>query len=255
VLVTSTASVASAALKRHFPAFEPTDLELEAPHTVELDTQFGVMFRDAAPKTRFFVPDFEVDYGLTGRVELDVDGAVALDYDGGRLTPSADPLWTAVKIGFIADRDPSDERRVWTAGAQLGPRWGLTGSTSRGAGFGAVLLLARMAPPWHVIANAGAVLEPLDTTAAGRSGGILGGLDLDYDLDRDDQFSLVAELAGTYSLGPDASDLHTTLGIDMSGLSWLDVSLVAFYGVLNGGDRAGVFLGLSPTFLLGGLTR
>jgi hypothetical protein len=106
-------------LEHRVPAFEPTDLDLEDPRTVDLDLQVGVVLRDEEPKRRIYVPDFELDLGLTH--------------------------------GY-------------------------------GTGFGAVLLAARMEAPLHVIANAGVVTEPLDHTEPRRSAGVLGGLDLDYDL-------------------------------------------------------------------------
>lgn len=255
VLVVATvlcvAGQAAARLKHRVPAFEPTDLDLEDTHTLELDTQFGVVFRDDPPKTRVFVPDFEIDYGLTQRVELDVDGAFSVAEVDGKPTGFVDPLWTCVKLGFWEDKDDLDPRRVYALGAQLGPRLP-TGQHLYGTGFGAVLLGARMAPPWHVIVNAGGVLEPLDRTQAERSAALLGGVDLDYDLDRADRFSLLAELGGAYSLGPDPNDVHATLGIDFTSTSWLDLSLVGFYGFLPGGDRGGVFLGLAPKLPLGG---
>ena len=50
----------AARLKHRVPAFEPTDLDLEDPHVVELDLQVGAVLRDQAPKTRIYVPDFEL---------------------------------------------------------------------------------------------------------------------------------------------------------------------------------------------------
>jgi hypothetical protein len=243
------AGPAGARLKHRVPAFEPTDLELEDPRTLELDLQVGVLARDTAPKTRVFVPDFELDLGLTERVELDIDGAFSLDREDGAYSPTADTLWTAVKLELAAVRDDDDERHVWALGAQLGPRLP-TAPNSYGTGFGAVLLAARMNAPFHGIANVGGVLEPLDRTEHERSAAAIAGLDLDYDLDDADRFSLLAEVAGAYSLGPDPHDFHTTLGIDYAPSPWLDVSLVGFYGFIKGGDRAGVFVGIAPKFPL-----
>jgi len=245
------AGPAAARRKRRVPTFEPTDLELEDTHVLELDTQVGIVFRDAAPKTRVFVPDFEIDYGLTERVELDVDGAIALDRDDGHWVGTADPLWTCVKLGFVSAKDDDDSSHAYALGAQLGPRLPTT-AHSYGTGFGAVLLAARVAAPWHVILNAGGVIEPLDHSEPKRSGGLLGGVDLDYDLDRANRFSLLAELGGSYSLGPDPHDMHATLGIDFASAEWLDLSLVGFYGFLPGGDRVGIFLGVSPQLSLFG---
>lgn len=241
------AAPAFAKLRHRVPAFEPTDLDLEDPGTLELDTQYGAMFRDGAPDLRVFVPDFELDLGLTQRVELDVDGAVSLDRQSGRYTLAGDNLWTSVKLGFIAKKDPNDDKRVWALGAQLGPRLP-TAPNSAGTGFGAVLLAARMDAPWHVIVNFGGVLEPRDRTETERSLSALGGIDLDYDLDAQNRWSILGELGAGYSFGPDPHDVHTTLGIDLEPVPWLDLSLVGFYGFIAGGDRAGLFLGINPSF-------
>jgi hypothetical protein len=245
------AGPASGRLKRRVPTFEPTDLDLEDAHVLELDMQLGVVFRDDAPKTRVFVPDYELDYGLTPHVELDVDGALALEREDGHWVGTADPLWTCVKLGLLSKKDADRPERVYALGAQLGPRLP-TVAHSYGTGFGAVLLAARMAAPWHVILNAGGVLEPLDHTQPERSAALLGGVDLDYDLDRADRWSLLAELGGSYSLGPDPNDVHATLGLDFVSTAWLDLSLVGFYGFLPGGDRGGIFLGFAPKLALAG---
>jgi len=238
---------AQARLRHRVPAFEPTDLELEDPLTLELDLQFGVLKRDGEPNLRVFVPDFELDFGLTSRVELDVDGALSLDRQSGRFTFAGDNLWVSTKLGFYADIDPFDPDRAWALGAQLGPRLP-TAPHSVGTGFGAVLLGARMAPPWHFIVNLGAVLEPVDRSEALRSFAVVGGLDLDYDLDVENRWSLLAELGAGYSFGPDPHDVHTTLGLDWNATPRLDLSLVGFYGFVTGGDRAGLFLGVTPKF-------
>jgi hypothetical protein len=236
-----------AKLRHRVPAFEPTDLDLEDPGTFELDTQYGAMFRDGEPDLRVFVPDFELDLGLTSRVELDVDGAVSLDRQTSRYTLAGDNLWTSVKLGLVAQKDPNDEKRVWALGAQLGPRLP-TAPNAAGTGFGAVLLAARMDAPWHVIVNLGGVLEPRDRTERERSLSALGGIDLDYDLDAHNRWSVLGELGAGYSFGPDPHDLHTTLGLDLQPVPWLDLSLVGFYGFIAGGDRAGLFLGVNPSF-------
>jgi hypothetical protein len=241
------ATAAKAELHHRVSAFEPTDLDLEDPLTLELDLQFGVLKRDGEPNLRVFAPDFELDFGLTSRVELDIDGALSFDRQSGRFTLGRDNLWVATKLGFYADQDPLDPERAWALGAQLGPRLP-TAPHSAGTGFGAVLLGARMAAPWHLVANFGALLEPIDRAETLRSFAVVGGLDLDYDLDRDNRWSLLAELAGGYSFGPDPHDVHATLGIDFSATPRLDLSLVGYYGFLTGGDRAGLFLGVTTKF-------
>jgi len=241
------APAAGAQTHHRVSAFEPTDLELEDPLTLELDMQFGVLKRDGDPNLRVFVPDFELDFGLTSRVELDIDGAFSFDRQSGRFTFGRDNLWVATKLGFYADQDPLDPGRAWALGAQIGPRLP-TSPHSAGTGFGAVVLGARMAPPWHLVANAGVMLEPIDRTQALRSCAVVGGLDLDYDLDADDRWSLLAELAAGYSFGPDPHDVHATLGVGFSATPHLDLSVVGYYGFLAGGDRAGLFLGVTPKF-------
>ena len=241
---------AGARLKRHVSSFEPTDLDLEDPHTLELDLQVGVVARDDTPKTRVFVPDFELDYGLNERVELDIDGAISLDREDGHTSGAADPLWTSVKLGFVSEKDELEPTRVFALGAQLGPRLP-TAANTYGTGFGAVLLGARMVPPWHVVVNAGGVLEPLDRTQHARSAALLGGLDVEYDLDRAVRWSVLAEVGGAYSLGPDPNDVHATVGLDFASSNWLDLSLVGFYGFVPGGERAGVFVGFAPKIPLG----
>src|SRR5436190_20858536 len=76
LLVATLPSVAHAA--RHVrPIFEPTDLELEDPGTMEADLQLGfVRGKDAG---RVVIPDVELDLGLTRVVELDLDGAYAIE--------------------------------------------------------------------------------------------------------------------------------------------------------------------------------
>ena len=240
-------TTARAALRHRVPAFEPTDLELEDPLTLELDMQFGVLKRDGEPNLRVFVPDFELDFGLTSRVELDIDGALSLDRESGRFTFAGDNLWLSTKLGFYADQDPLDPERAWALGAQLGPRLP-TAPHSVGTGFGAVLLAARMAPPWHFIVNLGAVLEPEDRTETERSFAVVGGLDLDYDLDVENRWSVLAELGAGYSFGPDPHDVHVTLGLDFNATPRLDFSLVGYYGFLAGGDRIGLYFGFTPKF-------
>jgi len=244
------ATPAAARLRHRVPAFEPTDLDLEDPLTFEFGLQFGAMFRDGEPSTRLFMPDFELDLGLTERVEIDVDGALSLDEEGGKFTLAGDNLWTSTKLGFVSKKDPLDPERVWALGAQLGPRLP-TAPDSVGTGFGAVLLGARMAAPWHVIANVGSVLEPRDRSEPKRSLALLGGVDLDYDLDAANRWSLLAETGAAYSFGPDPNDVHATLGLDLAATDWLDLSLVGFYGFLTGGDRYGVFLGVTPKLTTG----
>src|SRR5262245_30200311 len=88
------AGVTAWARKR--PRFEPTDLDLENSGVLELDMQFGaVRGQDVG---RVVVPDFEIDLGILSFIELDIDGAFAVEASPGG--PLFDPLWTSVKVGL-----------------------------------------------------------------------------------------------------------------------------------------------------------
>src|SRR5262249_16349085 len=84
--------------------FEPTDLELENPGVVELDLQLGFI-RSQGPY-RLVVPDFEADLGILPNLELDIDGALAIE--GPQDAPFAldhvvaDNLWVSVNLGLFA---------------------------------------------------------------------------------------------------------------------------------------------------------
>src|SRR5260221_7205267 len=124
-------------VRRHF---EPTDLELEAPGSTELDLQFGVV-RSQDP-WRVVAPDFELDLGLTQWLELDVDGAYAVEGAPGKPFSfdhaAPDPLWPSLKLGIL---DIADEEAacMYAFGAQLGPKLP-TYPGSRGVGAEGLLL-------------------------------------------------------------------------------------------------------------------
>jgi hypothetical protein len=59
------------------PRFEPTDLEWEDTGVAEVDVELGLI---RGPSTgRLMVPDFELDIGILDNVELNLDGAFALE--------------------------------------------------------------------------------------------------------------------------------------------------------------------------------
>src|SRR5437868_15205334 len=74
-LVASLPTVALARATR--PLFEPTDLELEDAGVTEIDLQMGAV-RSPGP-WRVVVPDFELDLGILPWLELDLDGAYAIE--------------------------------------------------------------------------------------------------------------------------------------------------------------------------------
>jgi hypothetical protein len=85
------------------PLFEPTDLELEKTGTLDIDVQTGVI-RSQGP-ARVVIPDFELDFGILPNLELDIDGAYAIE--GPRTGPfsfdhpAPDSLWLGAKIGVF----------------------------------------------------------------------------------------------------------------------------------------------------------
>ena len=107
---------------RH-PQFEPTDLELEDPGTMELDLQFG--FVKGTDAHRLVLPDFEFDLGLLENLELDVDGtySIAGQPDGKPIFldhSAPDNLWVSAKVGLYDGRD--DAKHAWAFGLQVGPK-------------------------------------------------------------------------------------------------------------------------------------
>src|SRR5215831_19696756 len=117
------------------PLFEPTDLELENPGVVEMDLQVGAIRGPQSGPWRAVLPDFELDVGLLRNVELDLDGAYAIE---GPATgpfsfdhPAPDSLWLSVKLGLL---DFEDEGRGLALGIQGGPKLPAAAG-SRGVGF------------------------------------------------------------------------------------------------------------------------
>lgn len=98
------------------PRFEPTDLELEDPGTAEIDLQLGVV--RGQDLWRVMMPDFELDLGVLSNVELDLDGAYAIE-DGAHQLP--DNLWLSVKLG-LADWHDAVAQHAWAIGVQAGPK-------------------------------------------------------------------------------------------------------------------------------------
>jgi hypothetical protein len=97
------AALASPAARAHAaarPRFEPTDLEWEETGIAELDLQFGPV-RGQGP-WRIVVPDFELDLGLLPWLEIDLDGAYAVEGpDNGPFSldhSAPDALWPSVKL-------------------------------------------------------------------------------------------------------------------------------------------------------------
>jgi hypothetical protein len=238
------------------PLFEPTDLELEDPGATEVDLQAGLV-RGQGP-WRVVVPDFELDVGILRNLELDVDGAYALEDAPGASfdfdNPAPDNLWAAAKMGIY---DWVDEGRAagdlvaWAVGAQAGPKLPVAPG-SRGVGVEGVLLVGHVVHAAHFVLNAGAFVDPHPAPDAGRPVGLELGLDFDRDLDAAGHYQVTAELAGVKFLSSDPNQLLATAGLAWSPTPATQVSLTGLYGFLEGSDRYGALLGLSQKIRLFG---
>jgi len=234
------------------PLFEPNDLELEDPGVTELDLQLGGI-RSQGP-WRAVLPDFELDFGLLPWLELDLDGAYAIE--GPTAGPfsfdhaAPDSLWPSLKIGIYDDHD-EQTKRSGALGAQVGPKVPVA-TGSHGVGVEALLLLGYMYDHLHTVLNAGAFVDPAPDPVSGRPVGIELGLDLDLDLDDIDRFSVTGEVSGVAFVSDDPGQLLATAGFTWSVTRSLDLSIVGLWGFLAGSDRYGALLGVSPKFRLFG---
>ena len=228
------------------PLFEPTDLELEKTGTLDIDVQTGVI-RSQGP-ARVVIPDFELDFGILPNLELDLDGAYAIE--GPATGPfsfdhaAPDSLWVGAKIGIL-DWTDDEAKSSWAMGLQIGPKLP-TASGSHGVGGEALVLIGHAFYRTHLVLNAGAFADPFPDATSKRPIGIELGLDLDQDLDKAGRFSLTGELSGVRFVSGDPPQLLATTGIQFSASENLDLSLVVLVGFLEGSDRYGALLGVSP---------
>jgi hypothetical protein len=232
------------------PLFEPTDLELEPTGSLDVDLQIGVI-RSQGPY-RLVIPDFEFDFGLLPNLEIDLDGAYAIE--GPQTGPfsldhaAPDSLWLSVKVGFL-DWNDDEAHSSWAVGAQMGPKMPIQ-SGSHGLGVEALLLVGHAFSRTHLVLNTGAFVDPAPDASSGRPTGIELGLDVDRDLDSGGRFSLKGELSGVWFLSDDPRQLLATLGPAWAVTPNLDVSLIALWGFWAGSDRYGLLVGVSPKFRL-----
>jgi hypothetical protein len=218
------------------PIFEPTDLELEEAGTLDLDLQIGIVRGRQA--SRLVIPDLELDLGLGSNVELDIDGAYAIEGpQGGSISfdhPAPDSLWVSAKVGV--------ELLGLGWGIQLGPKLPVAAG-SHGVGAEALLLVAKHTGRWHIVLNGGGFIDP--DGGDGRPLGLEGGIDLAIDFGA---IALTAELGGVHFFSADPYQVVGTAGITWSQSERLDLSLTAVVIGIGGGDRYGVLLGVSPKF-------
>lgn len=234
------ASSASASAKRRH--FEPDDLELEHPGTLDFDFQGGPLHGDSASHDHFLLPDFEIGLGLTSNVELDVSGAFTLDRANGRRHVSADPLWVATKLGLFDAHD--EQGNHWAFGLELGPRFPTI--EAAGIGYGALALLGFTHRRTCVVLNVGTLIDPGATLSDQHPSSVVLGLDLNADLDAQGIWSVQSELGSAYYLSSDPHELAFSLGATYAVSPRLDVSLTALSGFLPNTDHAGLLLGVSP---------
>ena len=234
------------------PLFEPTDLEMEPTGLVDIDVQLGAI-RSPGP-WRVVMPDFELDFGLLPNLELDVDGAYAIEgsptgpFSFDHATP--DSLWPSLKLGIYDEHDGLTHR-AWALGLQAGPKIPVA-SGSHGIGVEGLLLVGYLLGPLHTVLNLGAFADPAPDASSGRPLGIEAGLDFELDLDDVNLFSLTGELSGVRFVSDDSHQLLATAGLKWAASPALDLSVVGLWGFLAGNDRYGALLGISPKFRLFG---
>jgi hypothetical protein len=239
-------STAASGRKGVRPLFEPTDLEMEEPGTIEADFQLG-MIRGRGP-WRVVIPDFELDFGILRRLELDLDGAYAIE--GPSRGPFAfdhaapDSLWVSAKFGLFDWRN-EQAKTAWATGVQAGPKLPVARG-SHGVGFEGVWLVGFTVKRTHLVLNTGAFQDPNPDRQSGHPVGLELGLDLEHELDSSGRFSLKAEVAGVYFLSADPHQLASTFGPAWHPHPDLELSLIGLVGYLDGGDRYGLLFGVAP---------
>jgi hypothetical protein len=242
----SFAGMPARARARPRPLFEPTDLELEDPGVVEIDLQIGAV-RSQGP-WRAVLPDFEIDVGVLPYLELDLDGAYAIE--GPSSGPfsfdhaAPDSLWPSIKLGLFDSHD-SASKTAWALGLQLGPKIP-TAPGAHGLGFESLLLVGRYVRRLHTVLNLGGFVDPATGPGAPRPVGVEAGLDIDLDLDDIDRFSFTGEVSGVRFVSSDPHQLLATAGLAWSITPSFEVSVVGLVGFLSGSDRYGLLVGLSP---------
>jgi len=224
------------------PRFEPTDLELEESGVVDIDVQMGML--QGPDGSRTLVPDFEIDVGLLDNLELDLDGAFAVERAANGQINTYDNLWLAAKVGIFDARDPRTGN-AWALGLQLGPKLPV-GRGFEGLGFESLVLLGFTRRRIHTVLNLGGFADA--DNGQGRPLGLQAGVDFTLDLDQSGDVSFDASLAGVYFVTTDPAQLLFSGGFTWAANEQLDVSVAGLVGFLPGSDRFGVLVGFSPKF-------
>jgi hypothetical protein len=230
-------------VRRHF---EPTDLELETPGMLEVDLQFG--FVKSNDPWRLVVPDYEVDLGLTNWLELDVDGAYAVEGAPGKSFtldhPAVDPLWVSLKAELLDIADATAGRN-YALGVQLGPKLPFFPG-GRGVGVEGLLLGGMRVGRTTLSLNLGGLVDPSPAPGAARPVGLEGGIAWNHDLDATGTWAIGGQLSSVVFVSDDPAQLQAAFGPTFTPVRWLDLSLTGIAGFLPGSDRYGVLVGVSP---------
>jgi hypothetical protein len=234
------------------PRFEPTDLEMEDTGVFEIDLEFGVV-KSQGP-TRLVIPDFELDLGLLPNLELDIDGAYAIEGpQTGPFSPdhaAPDNLWVGAKIGLYDDHD-EDSHAGRALGIQIGPKLPVARG-AHGIGVESLLLIGGSTRRVTAVFNIGGFVDPSPDATSPRPVAVEWGIDLELRLDKREHYQLTGELAGVKFKSTYPDQLGVTAGFNWSPIESLDISLVGLLGFLEGNDRYGLLIGVSPKFHLFG---
>lgn len=243
LLLLTNVALARPHVRRHF---EPTDLELEDPGTTELDLETGLV-RSQGP-WRVPAPDFELDLGVAPWLELDVDGAYALE--GAPDKPfsfdhaAPDPLWPSVKVGLL-DLVDDENSRTYAIGAQLGPKLAMFPSRTP-LGIEGLLLGGVSFGGTRLVLNLGGFVDPSPDPESPQPVGVETGFDWEHDLDAAGRYMIGGELASVVFKTNDPAQLQLTFGPTYGATEWLDLSITGLVGFLPGSDRYGLTFGVAP---------
>jgi hypothetical protein len=240
------------AVARPRPRFEPTDLEMEDTGLFEFDLEVGFI-RSQGP-ARLVIPDFELDLGILDNLEIDLDGAYAVEGpETGPFSPdhaAPDNLWLALKWGIYDDHD--EETRAGRAlGLQIGPKLP-SAAGSHGLGVESLLLVGGSTRWLTAVFNMGGFVDPAPNSTGQRPIAFEGGIDLELRLGSGEHFQLTGEFAGVRFKSTYPNQLGVTGGINWAPNPTLDISLVGLVGFLPGNDRYGVLVGVAPKMRLFG---
>jgi hypothetical protein len=244
-LVLVHASIAQAKPRR--PRFEPSDLAPQAPGELQLDLQVGHAYGSDSGR-RLFLPDFEIDLGVLPNVELDIDGSFSIDAvdNPAQRHLSGDALWTSVKLALYESRSATQSVAV---GVQLGPRLPIIPDT-RGIGYGAIGLVSFVWGAYHLILNAGGIIEPGESAFGARPLSLVGGTALSLDLDPRAEWSFGVQSGLALYTSKDPYQLTFALGLNWNPRRTLGLSLTSVFGAFNHSDRMTLLLGFAPTVSL-----